>query len=186
MKAQHKTYYFIIALTSLFTLAGCQEKETLTPAEAKAIAEEAYIYAYPMLDNYKTMYVFSLWEESPAFVAPLNTLYNTAELRTPGDTGVVRPNNDTYYTQVILDLRQEPMVLSVPAIEDGRYYSFQLIDLYTHNFDYIGTRKTGFDAGTYLIAGPNWQGEKPAGIEKVIPTETILAIALGRTQVYGP
>lgn len=160
-------------------------KQSVNPDEAKQIAEEAYIFAYPMLENYKTMYVFSIWEESPAFVAPLNTLYNTAVLRDPKDTEVVRPNNDTYYTQAVLDLRREPMVISVPAVGDDRYYSFQLIDLYTHNFDYIGTRKTGFDAGTYMIAGPAWEGEKPEDIDKVIQSETNLVIALGRTQVDG-
>ncbi len=104
----------------------------------------------------------------------------------PEYTAVVRPNNDTFYSQFLMDLRREPMVISVPAISDKRYYSFQLIDLYTHNFDYIGTRKTGFDAGNYLIAGPSWTGEKPEMIDKVIRTECNFAIALGRTQVYGP
>lgn len=181
----NKSIIFILTLFSVLSLHSCKEQKGLTPAEAQAIAEEAYIYAYPMLENYKIMFVYTIWEESPEFIAPLNTLFNTTILRSPSDTAVVRPNNDTYYSQAILDLRQEPMVLSVPAIEDERYYSFQLIDLYTHNFDYIGKRKTGFDAGKYLIAGPNWQGEKPEGISKVIQTETNLAIALGRTQVYG-
>jgi hypothetical protein len=85
-----------------------------------------------------------------------------------------------------MDLRREPMVLSVPEISDNRYYSFQLVDLYTHNFGYIGTRKTGFGAGDYLIAGPSWKDEKPEGIDKVIRTECDFIIALGRTQVNGP
>jgi len=178
---------FTIPLTLLAVLffSSCKNQKELTPVEAQTIAEKAYIYAYPMLDNYKTMYAYAIWEESPVFVAPVNTLYNTSELKTPKDTEVVRPNNDTYYSSAIMDLRREPLVLSVPAVTDGRYYSFQLIDLYTHNFDYIGTRKTGFDAGNYLLAGPDWEGEKPEGIDKVLRSETNLAMALGRTQVNG-
>ena len=176
----------ILGILLALTHWGCVNQNRVSPEEARQIAEEAYIYAYPMLDNYKTMYMLSIWEDSPAYEAPLNTLHNITTLSGPESTTVVRPNNDTYYTQAILDLRREPMVISVPAIGDKRYYSFQLIDMYTHNFDYIGTRKTGFDEGSYLIAGPDWVGEKPEGIDKVIQTETNLIIALGRTQVYGP
>jgi len=140
----------------------------------------------PMLDVYKTLFVMAVWEQSPAYEAPFNKLKNKAVLLGPEFTTIVRPNNDTFYSTVWLDLRSEPMVISVPDIEDNRYYSFQLIDLYTHNFDYIGTRKTGFGAGSYVIAGPGWNGEKPKGIEKVIKTECNFALALGRTQVYSP
>ena len=66
-----------------------------------------------------------------------------------------------------LDLRAEPMVISVPAVEKERYYSVQLIDGNTYNFGYIGSRATGDDAGDYLVAGPDWKGEMPAGIRKV-------------------
>jgi len=167
-----KLQLIVFFLTGLSLLACNQKQEKVSPEEAKTIAEEAYIYAYPILDNYKTMFLLSIWEESPAYEAPMNVLLNKAELSGPESTTVVRPNNDTYYTQAILDLQREPMVISVPAIPDQRYYSFQLIDTYTHNFDYIGTRKTGFDAGHYLIAGPAWEGEKPEGIHKVIQTES--------------
>ena len=71
-----------------------------------------------------------------------------------------------------LDLRAEPVVISVPEIEAERYYSFQLIDLYTHNFAYIGTLTTGNGAGEYLISGPAWNGETPDDITDVIPCET--------------
>ena len=182
-----KKVFIVITIFFGLFLASCNKKQDkISSEEAKAIAEDAYIFAYPMLDNYKTMYVVSIWKDSPAFDAPLDTLINKAVISGPEYTAVVRPNNDTFYSQAIIDLRREPMVLSVPAITDNRYYSFQLIDLYTHNFDYIGTRKTGFDAGHYLIAGPEWTGKKPNGIDKIIQTECNFAIALGRTQVYGP
>ena len=49
-----------------------------------------------------------------------------------------------------LDLRAEPMVVSVPAVPKDRYYVMQWIDLFTQNFAYIGVRSTGFDAGSYI------------------------------------
>jgi hypothetical protein len=74
----------------------------------------------------------------------------------------------------------------VPAIEKGRYFSIQLIDLYTFNFDYIGSRATGNDGGSFLIAGSGWQGETPKGIQKVFHSETELVLAAYRTQLFNP
>jgi hypothetical protein len=72
----------------------------------------------------------------------------------------------------------------VPAVPD-RYYSLQFIDMYTHNFAYVGSRVTGSAAGSYLLAGPRWQGKPPAGIKSVIRSETDLAFVLYRTQLFG-
>ena len=176
----------VISIALLIGMTACVQQKELSGEEVKVIAEEAYIYAFPMLDNYKMLFVQAVWEKSPAYEAPFNQLKNKAILLGPEYTTIVRPNNDTFYSIVWMDLRSEPMVISVPAISDKRYYSFQLIDLYTHNFDYIGTRKTGFGAGSYMIAGPDWKSEKPEGVEKVIRTEGNFALALGRTQVYSP
>ena len=62
----------------------------------------------------------------------------------------------------------------------------QFIDGYTFNFDYVGSRATGNGGGKYLLAGPGWKGEKPEGVEKVIMSDTDLALALYRTQLFGP
>jgi len=83
-----------------------------------------------------------------------------------------------------MDLRSEPVVLTVPELEDNRYYSVQLIDFYTHNFAYIGTRINSNAAGSYLLAGPGWNGEKPDGITEVLTSETDLIFAIIRTQLF--
>jgi hypothetical protein len=74
----------------------------------------------------------------------------------------------------------------VPVIEKTRYFTIQLIDAYTHNFDYIGSRTTGNDGGSFMIAGPDWKGETPKGIKKVFRCETQFAYALYRTQLFNP
>jgi len=99
---------------------------------------------------------------------------------------VVTPNSDTPYSFAGVDLRAEPFVVSVPAVEKSRYYSVQLIDWNTFNFGYIGSRATGNDAGDYLVAGPDWDGRTPAGIKKVFHATTQFAITLFRTQLLGP
>ena len=159
---------------------------SLTPEEARKIAKEAYIYSFPMIENYKTMYASSIDRNSPDYKAPFNRMASSATVFTPEDKVVVTPNSDTPYSFVELDLRAEPIVLSVPEIEKGRYYSIQLIDLYTYNFAYVGSRTTGNGAGNYLIAGPGWDGKTPPGISEVFRSDTEFVLAIYRTQLFDP
>ena len=62
-----------------------------------------------------------------------------------------------------MDLRAEPIVLSVPEIEKGRYYSVQLVDLYTFNYGYIGSRATGNGARLLHDRRPRLEGREAAG-----------------------
>ncbi len=157
-----------------------------SPDEARAIAKDAYIYGYPLVDNYRVNYSYFVDSSGPEFKAPWNTINNVARVFTPEDKSIQTPNSDTPYSMLGMDLRAEPIVLTIPPIETERYFSVQLIDLYTHNFDYIGSRTTGNGGGRFMVAGPNWKGEKPAGVDRVYPCETQFAFALYRTQLFNP
>ncbi len=159
--------------------------QSLSPAETKSIAEEAYIYGFPMVMNYGTMYEYFIDKSAPQYKCPFNTLYNTARVYTPADTTIVTPNSDTPYSFVGMDLRTEPLVLCLPAIEKDRYYSVQLVDMYTFNYGYMGSRTTGNGGGCFMIAGPGWEGETPAGVDKVFRCETDFSIAVIRTQLFN-
>lgn len=154
--------------------------------ETKAIAEEGLIFGLPLVMNYAVMYEFAVDTKSGQFKAPFNQMYNEARVFTYQDTAVVTPNSDTPYSMLWLDLRAEPMVISVPAVAKQRYYSVQLIDSSTYNYGYIGSRATGNAAGDYLIVGPDWKGEKPAGIKQVIRSGTPFSLAIFRTQLFNP
>jgi len=155
-------------------------------AEAKAIAEQGFIYGLPIVMNYAVMQEFAVDKSSGQFKAPFNTIYNDAAVFTYKDTAVVTPNSDTPYSMIWLDLRAEPMVISVPAVPEKRYYSVQFIDGNTYNYGYIGTRATGPDAGDYLVVGPDWKGEKPAGIKEVFTSTTPFSLTIFRTQLFNP
>ena len=154
--------------------------------EAKDIAEEGFIYGLPLVMNYAVMHEFAVDTKSGQFKAPFNEINNMHHVATPEDTAVITPNSDTPYSILWLDLRAEPMVISVPAVEKERYYSVQLIDGNTYNFGYIGSRATGTEPGDYLVVGPDWKGETPAGIKKVFPSTTPFTLALFRTQLFNP
>lgn len=158
----------------------------LSSAEARSIAKDAYVYGFPLVDNYRIQYSYFQHRGAPEFKAAWNQLYSTARLYTPDDTTIQSPNSDTPYSFVGADLRAEPLVLSFPTIESNRYFSAQFIDWYTFNFAYAGTRSTGNDGGNILLAGPAWKGEKPAGVKAVFQSETEFAFVLYRTQLFRP
>ena len=178
---------FVIGLGLIaFALAFKSPKTEVTPEEARAIAKEAYIYGFPIVDNLRVQHSYFINTNDPDYKAPYNILFNIPRVFTPDDKAIQTANSDTPYSWIGLDLRTEPIVFIVPPIAKERYWSLQLIDLYTHNFDIPGSRSTGNDGGSFLVAGPNWKGEMPKGITKVIRCETEIASAQFRTQLYNP
>lgn len=158
---------------------------TTDAAEARAIAKEAYIYGYPMVDSYRIQHAYFVDTKNPEYKTGWNTLCNIPRVYTPDDKAVQTPNSDTPYSMIGFDLRAEPIVLTVPVIEEGRYFSIQLVDAYTFNFAYVGSRATGNGGGVFLIAGPAWKGETPTGVTQVIQSETEFNLAIYRTQLFN-
>ena len=158
----------------------------LTSAEARGIAKDAYLYGFPLVDNYRIQYAYFENRGDPEYKGPWNQLVNTAHVYTPQDKAIQSPNADAPYSFVGADLRSEPLVLTFPRIESNRYFSAQFVDAYTFNFAYVGTRATGNDGGDFLLAGPNWSGEKPQNVRAVIKSETEFAFVLYRTQLFRP
>jgi hypothetical protein len=204
----------LLALAAALALAGCGKKDDpinqaakapATPAasatagaasgpakdgrpgiaEVKAIAEEAFIFGLPIVMNYAVMNEFVVDKNSGQYKGPFNAIFNESRVFTPKDTAVVTPNSDTPYSMLWLDLRAEPMVISVPAVDKKRYYSVQLVDGNTYNYGYIGSRATGSEAGNYLVVGPDWKGETPPGIKKVFQSTTPFGLTIFRTQLFN-
>jgi hypothetical protein len=187
-----------LLLVAGVVLAGCAKQGDVIDRAEKAagsssgaiatkdIAKEAYIYGFPMLMNYGVMRAYFIDRNSGQFKAPFNQIYNEARVFTPADTAIITPNSDTPYSFIGMDLRAEPIVICVPKVEKTRYYDVQLVDMYTFNYGYVGSRATGNDAGCYMVAGPDWKGATPAGIKKVFNSETQFGLAGFRTQLFGP
>jgi hypothetical protein len=198
MLSPRKTKAVTILCAVLAGVVGCSNpKDTISQAEkkepaqvrpsleeVKAIAEEGFVYGLPIVMNYGVMYEFVVNRDSGQWKAPFNEIHNEARVFTPADTAVPTPNSDTPYSMAWLDLRAEPVVISVPAVPAPRYYSVMLCDGNTFNYGYIGSRATGTDAGDYLIAGPGWKGETPPGIRKVFHSTTQFSLTIFRTQLF--
>jgi hypothetical protein len=140
----------------------------------EALARDAYIWGYPLvmfgryLDAYKQQ------------GNPLNQFVAQSALSTPSTPGG-GPNVDTIYGYTWIDLTSGPQILHVPEAHD-RYYSIQLIDMYSDSFAYVGRRATGTKAGAFAILGPHWKGSLPKGV-KPIRSPTDRVIAFTRTAV---
>ena len=181
-----KTKTILTSLSFALALTFTTHAADITPAEARAIAKEAYIYGFPIVDNYRIQHAYWVDKATPEYKGPWNQIWNSANVFTPADTAIQTPNSDTPYSFMGADLRSEPLVLTVPAMEKDRYFSVQLIDYYTFNFDYIGTRTSGNGGGSFLLAGPGWKGTTPKGVKKVFRCETELAFPTYRTQLFDP
>jgi hypothetical protein len=185
-----------IGVIAVLIGTGCAAyRETIPPPEAtapakpdlvdiRAIAEEGFIYGLPIVMNYAVMTMYCVDPTSGQYKVPFNRIFSERRAFTHKDAGVITPNGDTPYSMAWLDLRTEPFVVSVPAVEKKRYYAVMLNDGNTFNYGYIGSRATGNDAGNYLVAGPGWDGPTPAGIKKVFRSSTQFSLVVFRTQLF--
>jgi len=156
-----------------------------SPAQIRAIAEEAYLYAYAPVLAYGLMYV-QMVTAPEAERQPVNTWKHFRTLASPDFNNYVPwVNTDTVYSSSWLDLRAEPVVLSTPDFAEHRFQNIQIEDVYTHNIVNRGTRTHGNAGRRYLIAGPYWQGPVPDGIDEVIVGESVLLKLFARILVEG-
>ncbi|MEV4264226.1 DUF1254 domain-containing protein [Kribbella sp. NPDC049584] len=116
--------------------------------------------------------------------APMNSFAHLPAFPDASFTNVVRPNADTLYSSLWLDVRSEPLVLHVPD-SHGRYYLLQMLDMWTDVFAAPGARTTGTGEQTYAVVGPGWHGQLSDGLEE-IRCPTGMAWMIGRTQTNGP
>jgi len=158
--------------------SGPSEKALVSTAAAGPadVAAEAYVWGSPLVVSMRTAREF-------AQLFGVNHLYNEQQLSDPGIRIIVAPNVDTLYSVALLDLREGPLVLTVPAIHD-RYYCYEFLDTYTEAFAYIGTRATKGVAGSWLVVPPGWTGPVPAG-DHVVRSSTPVLFLLGRFLVSG-
>jgi len=189
----------ILALTCVFTLlcgyaiakntitqTEKTDKSPPTIAETKAIAEEGFIYGLPIVMNYAVMYEYAVDKGGSQYKAPFNHIKNEPRVYTYKDTAIISPNSDTPYSLLWLDLRAEPIVLTVPSVKKDRYYAVMMCDGNTYNYGYIGSRATGDGPGSYMVVGPDWKGKKPEGIKQIFTSTTPFSLVAYRTQLFNP
>jgi hypothetical protein len=157
--------------------------QNVTPSEAKAIGEDAYIYGYPLVTMDITRQVMTNVAAPEGLRAPMGQFINARDYPTAAFRDVTTPNADTLYSVAWLELSKEPYVLSLPD-EGERYYLMPMLSGWTDVFQVPGTRTTGDKAQTYAITGPGWTGTPPPGVTQYKSPTNIVWI-LGRTYCTG-
>lgn len=170
-----------VALTS--TCGVAQDK--VTADEAKAIAKEAYVFNYSMVMMYRTMYIQAIDSKSESYTGGFGKWLHLGT-SSPSDTDIVSPNNDSPYSYSWVDTRAEPWVLTMPKIEENRFYTSQWDDLWGFVIGNAGSVDDGNHGVNVLLASPNWQGELPKGVKRVIQGDTDFLGTLTRTQLIEP
>jgi hypothetical protein len=159
--------------------------DPLTPAEARAIAKEAYIFNYPLVMYYRTMYIQAIDTTSDSYQGGFGTWLHLGT-SSPKDTDIVSPNNDSPYSYSWVDTRAEPWVLTMPKIEASRFYTSQWDDLWGFVIGNAGSVDDGNDGVNVLLASPGWKGDMPKGVTRVIQGDTDFLGTLTRTQLIEP
>lgn len=157
----------------------------VTESEARAIAQDAYVYFYPLLsmDLTRKVTINLPAGQKPGF-GPPNQFQSMREYPAGDFKAVVRPNFDTLYSSAFLDMTKEPMIVSVPDT-GGRYYLLPMLDMWSNVFASPGARTTGTQAANFLVTPPGWTGAVPAGLTEIkSPTPHVWII--GRTRTDGP
>jgi hypothetical protein len=158
----------------------------LTEAAAEQLGTKAYEYGIPLMEFVRqARQQTSVTVPNSLSDAPLNQLGSARRLATASSQVIVQPNNDTLYTMGHLDLSSGALVLHVPAVRAGRYYSFEFLDPYTNVFHYVGTRTTGDRSGNFLITGPGFKRRVPPGMRRIRSGHQRVWL-VGRTLVHGP
>jgi len=160
-----------------------QAQQSVTAEEAREIARDAYIYAYPLVLMQVSRQVATNVAEPTGLISPINQLAHGREFPDPDFTIVVRPNADTLYSSMNFDVSKEPLIVSIPD-SGGRYYLLPFLDEWTDIFTVPGKRTTGTEPQTFAIVGPNWHGALPAVVRRY-DSPTSFGWLGGRTQTNG-
>ena len=105
----------------------------------------------------------------PHSKAPPGQIWRMSDISTPKlaqEAGYVTSNVNTVYGFGFMDLGPGADVLTVPNSK-GRYYMVEIIDAYTNAYAYAGGVATGYEGGTFVLVGPGWKGNLPAGVKRI-------------------
>jgi hypothetical protein len=154
--------------------------------EIPAIATEAYLYLYPLILADVTRRVMINAEPKPnSLNGPMNMFHHLRAFPPPDFKEAMRPNFDTLYSSVWMDLSKEPVILSVPDTQ-GRYYVLEMLDMWSDTFAVPGKRTSGTAAADFAVVPQGWQGKLPKDVVERIESPTMYVWIVGRTQTNGP
>jgi len=181
---RNRTILTTAALLAATLIGQGHADDKLTPAEAKTIAQEAYVFGLPPVYIALESDVLTNVANPEGGRAPVNQFDQHREFPDAKNNKIVGMNVDTLYSLSHLDLAAEPIVLVVPSIEGNRWWIMQIIDAWNDVPAAPGSRTHGGKGGNFALVGPNFNGKLPAGLEEIRVDTSVCALG-GRTYTGG-
>ena len=155
----------------------------LNDAQKAELLERAYVYTLPLMLMDATYIKMTNVEEPVAQQAPANRLIHARSLANANTKEVVTPNVDTNYTQVMMDLSGDAVVLRLPHTD--RFCLAQVLDAWSNCIAKPMATDIQGDYGYYCFTGPNFKGTVPADMVRIAsPTDHVWMLL--RTVCMGP
>ena len=161
---------------------GPAQGTAMTRAYVEMVGRMAYMRGWPLVNMANRIAAIARVPEPGLLDGVLPVAYNRLAMLTgyisPNERFVTCPNQDVVYATGWFDLEKEPIVFQVPDFGD-RFWVYALYDGRTDEFSQIG-KQYGTKPGLYLMVGPNWTGNAPAGIATVVRSSTNAVLAAPR------
>lgn len=164
--------------SSSSTIPPLSEVETKSVTNARELTEQAYLFGFPLVEHFKLLRTYL----EPNSAIGANIFVHRDSLATADSTAVVSPNNDTLYSSVVLDLRSEPVVISIPEVND-RYFSIQLVNVVTDNLPLIASEQEGAESGSYILVGPDWDDSSFSNEQNLPVIQSDSSVVLGLLRI---
>jgi len=165
------------------TAPAAASRRVLSEEQAREIAIEAYIYAFPIV-------LMEISRRSATNIAapghrkaPVNRFGHMQRFPDATFKDGILPNTETLFSVLWFDVSSEPLVIHKPD-SGGRYHLLPILDMWTDIFASPGSRTTGNDAETFAIVGPHWRGSLPDGMPS-LTSPTGQGWINGRTEAKG-
>ncbi|WP_234683309.1 DUF1254 domain-containing protein [Bradyrhizobium monzae] len=155
----------------------------ISPEYANVMGRFAYIWGWPLVNMHNRHAVFGTAPHPGLLggvlpVAPVGQLAMLSDYVAPEQRFVTSPNQDVVYGAGFFSLDEQPVVIQVPDFAD-RFWVYQIVDQRSDSFAEVGIQY-GTRPGMYLLVGPNWHGQAPAGINAVYRSSTNIAAIFPR------
>jgi hypothetical protein len=168
--------------TTAAQVPGSPSGTAMTTAYVQTVGRMAYLWGWPLVNSVNRSIAFSKAPEPGLIGGVVPIAFNGNAMLTgyisPDQTIIACPNQDVAYGAGWMTLDKEPIVFQVPDFGD-RFWVYAHYDARTDEFSEIG-RQYGTKPGFYLMVGPDWKGETPAGITAVVRSSTSLAFVIPR------
>lgn len=180
MKKSIKSLTAALGVTLLSTSAFAGTSTAPLTQSEQELAKNAYIYAYSIDEAYKFFHRTVVEKDYP-----LNRFQNIRHIADDTYTDHVTINNDTLHVMGWLDVAAEPVIVSVPDMDEGRYWILHTMDMGHYTNAMFGSRTRGTKGGQFMFASQSWHGEVPDSVDEVIRVESNIVKLMGRIMAVG-